>query len=134
MPNVNPTATVKVNPFAEPGQTINYLGQVEYSPCNPHVAGILSFLFGVIGLHDFYCGNVSSGVIKLILSITGIATIVSMVWNLMDLYSIGDGSYVDGDGLSLEPAPWAKVIVILELLLMVGLGFLVFMLLTMLFG
>jgi TM2 domain-containing membrane protein YozV len=117
------------NPFAEPGQKIDIYGQIEYSTSDPNVAAILSLLFGVLGFHDFYCGNTKNGLIKLILSLTGIASIVSIIWNIIDLYNIGDGSYTDGEGRNLSAAPWAKVIVLLELVLSIGLGLLVFMLL-----
>ncbi len=119
----------KTNPFAEPGQTVDIFGQVEYSPYDSNITAILSFLFGAFGFHDFYCGNTSNGIIKLLLTITGVGSFISMIWNLIDLYSIGDGSYTDGTGLNLTAAPWAKVIVILELVLSIGLGFLVVMLL-----
>ncbi len=117
---VEPQPQVRVNPFAEPGESVNAYGEVQYSSCDSNVAALLSFLFGALGLHDFYCGKTSNGIIKLVLTITGIATIVSVIWNLIDLYSIGDGSYMDGSGNYLAPAPWAKVIVILGIVLSIG--------------
>lgn len=90
------------------------------SPLNANVAGALSLFFGALGVHDFYCGNSGSGFLKLIFTLTGVLSIISVIWNLMDLYSIGEGSYRDSDGLYLEGAGWAKVAVILQLVFSVA--------------
>lgn len=99
---VSSTPEVMSNPFAER----------DLSSSDSNVAAILSFLFGPLGFHDFYCGNLASGLIKFVLTITGVAAIVSVVWNLIDLYNIADGNYMDGDSCFLEAAPWAKVMVV----------------------
>ena len=52
--------------------------------------------------------------IKLILSITVFFSFIPAIWNIVDLFHIGTGKYVDGDNLPLKAAPWAKWIAILQ--------------------
>lgn len=115
-PSSNPLAA---NPFADPIAS-------SLSLRDSNSAALLSLFLGTLGFHDFYCGNTQYGVIKLILTITGIGFIFSVIWNIIDLYNIGDGSYMDGDGRYLKEAPWARFIVILQILLSIGFVILIF--------
>lgn len=46
---------------------------------------LLCWLFGVFGAHRFYAGKKDSGVVMLVLSITGIGMVVTGIWVLIDL-------------------------------------------------
>ena len=108
------TESISQNPFAEPGQKYDMVDDGEKSPKDSCVAGLLSLFFGPLGIHDFYCGKSKNGIIKLILSITVFFSFIPAIWNIVDLFHIGTGKYVDGDNLPLKAAPWAKWIVILQ--------------------
>ncbi len=88
---------------------------VELSSRNSDIAAVLSIFFGILGVHDFYCGNILSGVVKIIFSCTILLSIVSVVLNILDLVSIGNGTYMDNDNLSLRAAPWAKIVAIVQI-------------------
>ena len=79
---------------------------------NPNVAALLALFLGAFGVHDFYCKNTKHGLIKLILGVTGIVSIVSAVWGLIDLYHIGRGEYFDGEGEKVGPVSWVKWILV----------------------
>jgi TM2 domain-containing membrane protein YozV/type II secretory pathway pseudopilin PulG len=125
-PQVAPQVVVTANPVVTPANNPGYAGVGAESPIDSNVAGLLALFLGSLGIHDFYCGKTSRGVIKLILSLTCIFSIVSCIWTIIDLYGIGKGTYVDGNGLPLKPAPWAKWIIIVPLIgmlvLVLGLG------------
>lgn len=59
----------------------------------------LCFWLGIYGAHDFFAGNKSRGVLKLILSF--IFPIVPFIIMLRDLYAIIKGTYVAGDNRRL---------------------------------
>jgi hypothetical protein len=61
-------------------------------------AAILAFLVGVLGVHRFYVGKTGTGVVMVILSITGIGLFITAVWALIDLVMIVVGSFEDADG------------------------------------
>ncbi len=51
-----------------------------------------------IGLHRFYLGYNTAGIIMLILTVTGIGALVSWVWTLIDLIKIANGTLKPADG------------------------------------
>ncbi len=51
-----------------------------------------------IGLHRFYLGYNTAGIIMLVLTITGIGVLVSWVWTLIDLIRIANGTLKPADG------------------------------------
>lgn len=88
----------------------------EYSEKSGIKTAILAMLFGPLGIHDFYTGNVTRGVIKLILTFFGIF-VASSIWTLIDIIRLALGSYKDGDGYTVEPAPWIFIYAIIFVLL-----------------
>lgn len=69
---------------------------------NMYVAAVLAFLLGVIGIHDFYLGYTAKGVVKIVFTITGIFSFVSVIWSLVDLILILTGKLKDSKGLPLK--------------------------------
>ncbi len=100
------------------------------SSLNPNVVAILSLFFGALGVHDFYCGKIGHGVLKLIFTLTVVLSFISISWNLMDLYGIGEGSYTDSKGLHLDAIGWPKVAVFL--LILPSIAFVAFLLFVIL--
>lgn len=66
------------------------------------VAAVLAFLFGYIGVHDFYLGYIKQGIIKILLTITGIGTLISMPWALIDMIKILCNGKTDSKGQLLK--------------------------------
>lgn len=78
------------------------------NPKSKLVAGILGILVGGLGIHNFYLGNTSKGVIQIALTLCGIFTFgitsaISEIWGLVEgvLILIGNMSE-DADGNPLE--------------------------------
>ena len=87
---------------------------MDKSTKNSTVAALLCFFFGSIGLHEFYCGRVSSGFIRLLLGV--LISPVSMILVVRDMFRIGGGKYTDVKGCVLESVSWAKVLAIFDIL------------------
>ena len=45
---------------------------------------ILAFFLGTLGVHNFYLGYTTEGIIQLVLTLTFIGLIVSGIWALID--------------------------------------------------
>ena len=83
-------------------------------------AGVLCLLLGWIGAHDLYVGKIGMGVIKIILTITGIGYFVSAIWQFIDVVCILNGNYRDHWGRPLvgEP-PITKILLFLPILMFI---------------
>lgn len=64
-------------------------------------ATLLVFFLGTIGIHRFYVGKIASGIVMILLTITGIGLIVTSIWALIDFITIVVGSFRDGDGAKI---------------------------------
>ena len=92
---------------AAPGAQQPAFGQGAYAtpPKQWIVALLLAFFVGVFGIHNFYLGYTTKGVIQLILSVTGIGLIVTGVWAFVEFIMIimRYGAYgCDAQGRPLE--------------------------------
>lgn len=68
-------------------------------------AGILAILVGSLGIHSFYLGNTSRGLIQLLLSIFGfgIGLIAVTIWSVLDGIKLLDGRITtDAYGIYLK--------------------------------
>jgi len=72
-------------------------------------AGILAILLGAYGIHSFYLGNTSRGLMQLLISLLGslvtcgLAAIAIMIWGVLDGIKILDGRInVDANGVFLK--------------------------------
>ncbi|TCP33662.1 TM2 domain-containing protein [Sphingomonas sp. BK235] len=52
---------------------------------NKYVAAALAFLFGVFGIHRFYLGRVTSGIVMTVLTFTLIGLLVTLPLSLIDM-------------------------------------------------
>ena len=112
--NEEPQKTIiqNKNPFDEsPTSSLHFEDQNgEESEKNSGIVGILWLLGGLLGFHDFYCGNLSKGLTKaifgtagIILSVIhpvmaiagGVAIIIDEILVIIDAYKIGKGQYMD---------------------------------------
>lgn len=86
---------------------------------NQSAALVICFFLGVLGIHDFYANKTLHGVLKLVMTLTGVLSIVSWIWTIVNLISIIRGTYTDGYGRTLNPnaAKSTKIIVIVLLIL-----------------
>lgn len=69
------------------------------------VAVILAFFLGTLGVHNFYLGHTTKGIIQLVLTITVIGIFVSGPWALIDFIMLlmRSGSYAtDAQGQPLQ--------------------------------
>lgn len=76
------------------------------------VAALLSFFFGMLGIHRFYLGRIGSGVVMLICTVLGWLTVGILVgfgliafvslWDLIDFIRILCNSLVDAQGRKLR--------------------------------
>ena len=68
-------------------------------------AGILAILLGAYGVHSFYLGNTSRGLIQLLLSLLtcGFGAIAMAIWGILDGIKLLDGRInTDANGVYLK--------------------------------
>lgn len=63
---------------------------------------LLLIFAGMLGIHKFYVGRISGGVVMLVLSITVIGAIVSFVLWIIDLIQLVSGNFKDAEGKYLK--------------------------------
>lgn len=68
-------------------------------------AGILAILMGTYGVHSFYLGNTSRGLMQLLVSLLtcGVGAIVMLIWGILDGIKLLDGRInTDANGVFLK--------------------------------
>lgn len=68
-------------------------------------AGVLAILLGTYGVHSFYLGNTSRGLMQLLVSLLtcGVGAIVIAIWGILDGIKILDGRInTDANGVFLK--------------------------------
>ena len=68
-------------------------------------AGVLAILLGTYGIHSFYLGNTSRGLLQLLLSLftCGVGAIIMFIWGIVDGVRILDGRIsTDANGVFLK--------------------------------
>ena len=81
---------------------LNLASQMIESDRNMYIAAILAFLLGAFGIHDFYLGYTSRGVIKIVLTLLVATSFISGIWSIVDLVLILTGKMGDSKGLPLK--------------------------------
>ena len=83
------------------------------------VTGLCIFL-GWLGIHDFYVGKTTLGVVKLVLTCLVVSSFIVGIWVIIDLICILSGSYCDRWGRPLTGnAPRTKFLVFLPFALFI---------------
>jgi len=59
---------------------------------------VLCLLLGGLGAHRFFTGYKTSAIVMLLLGITGVFTIISIVWAIIDLINIIMDNFETADG------------------------------------
>ena len=97
--------------YGQPGYAQPAYGQPAYgqpvvgAPKHWIVAVLLAFFLGTLGIHNFYLGYTTKGIIQLVLTITVIGIFVSGPWALIDFIMLimRSGSYAtDAQGQPLQ--------------------------------
>ena len=98
--------------FQQPGM---YIPPVK----NQSATLVIAFFLGTLGIHDFYNGKVLYGGLKLLFTLTGVLSLVSWIWWIIDLVRIIKGTYTDKYGrvLNQNAAKSTKIIVAVLLIL-----------------
>ena len=76
-----------------------------YSQKSRVAAGILGILLGAYGMHSFYLGNTSRGLMQLLISILtcGVGAIIMQIWGVVDGIKLLDGRInTDANGVFLK--------------------------------
>ena len=50
---------------------------------------LLAFFLGVFGAHRFYLGQTSTGLVMLLLTLTGVGLIITIPWVILDMFRTG---------------------------------------------
>ncbi len=80
------------------------------APKDKTVAGILAILLGGIGVHQFYLGNTTRGIIYIVLMFVGVSPILGLVDGIMyltkpeDVFQRNYLNWFCGDGPAAPPS------------------------------
>lgn len=93
--------------YGQPAYGQPAFGQGAYAtpPKQWIVALLLAFFVGIFGIHNFYLGYTTKGIIQLVLTLTFIGLIVSGIWAFIDFIMLimRSGSYAtDAQGQPLQ--------------------------------
>lgn len=92
--------------YAQPGYAQPAYGQpVVGAPKQWIVALLLAFFLGPFGIHNFYLGYTTKGIIQLVISLTVVGLIVTGIWAFIDFIMLimRSGSYAcDAQGQPLQ--------------------------------
>lgn len=59
---------------------------------------LICFFIGVFGIHRMYIGKVGTGVVMLLLTLTGLGLWITAIWAFCDFIMIAAGQQKDGKG------------------------------------
>ena len=84
-PDANAQGAYGADAYGQPGYAQPAYGQpVVGAPKQWIVALLLAFFLGPLGIHNFYLGYTTKGIIQLVLTLTFIGLIVSGIWAFID--------------------------------------------------
>lgn len=68
---------------------------------------LFCWFLGLFGAHRFYTGKIASAIVMAIMTLTGIFSIVTLIWALIDGFMIAFGIFKHNDGSELyERIDW----------------------------
>ena len=76
-----------------------------YTQRSRMAAGVLAILLGTYGVHSFYLGNTSRGLLQLLISLLtcGLGAIFIMIWGILEGVKLLDGRInTDANGVFLK--------------------------------
>jgi TM2 domain-containing membrane protein YozV len=77
---------VPVAPAVAPASAPSFVAApVPTTDRNKYIAAVLAFLFGVFGIHRFYLGRVTSGIVMAVLTFTVIGALVTVPLAFVDM-------------------------------------------------
>ena len=112
-PDANAQGAYGADAYGQPGyeQAAYAAGQQAYgqpvvgAPKQWIVALLLAFFLGPLGIHNFYLGYTTKGIIQLVISLTVVGLIVTGIWAFIDFIMLimRSGSYAcDAQGQPLQ--------------------------------
>ena len=112
-PDANAQGAYGADAYGQPGyeQAAYAAGQQAYgqpvvgAPKQWIVALLLAFFLGPLGIHNFYLGYTTKGIIQLVISLTAVGLIVTGIWAFIDFIMIimRSGPYAtDAQGQPLQ--------------------------------
>jgi TM2 domain-containing membrane protein YozV len=66
------------------------------------VAVILCLVFGLIGVHRMYVGKVGTGILMLVMTLSGFGVIISLLLAFVDFISLICGTFKDKQNLIIK--------------------------------
>ena len=72
---------------------------VNKSDANFIMVLLANVFFGALGVHRFMVGKVGTGILMIVLCLTGVSTI----WAVVDLVLLGTGNFLDSTGKPVLP-------------------------------
>lgn len=105
-PDANAQGAYGADAYGQPGYAQPAYGQpVVGAPKQWIVALLLAFFLGPLGIHNFYLGYTTKGIIQLVISLTVVGLIVTGIWAFIDFIMLimRSGSYAcDAQGQPLQ--------------------------------
>ena len=110
-PDVNAQGAYGADAYGQPAYGQPAYGQPAYgqpvvgAPKQWIVAVLLAFFLGPLGIHNFYLGYTTKGIIQLVISLTVVGLIVTGIWAFIDFIMLimRSGSYAcDAQGQPLQ--------------------------------
>lgn len=92
------------------GVVVNIMPDSGISDKSKLSAALLCFFLGFLGVHRFYLGRVGSGIVLMVLCVSGVVipmfgyilTFIGFLWIIVDFFCIIFGSLNDSDGKKLR--------------------------------
>lgn len=104
----------KDDEFVQSGTSGDVVTQSVLSDKSKTTTALLAFFFGGLGAHRFYVGKMNSGIILLVIWLTGLALnlffliglfivwIPLWIWSMIDFVRILTGNFNDAEGRKLK--------------------------------
>ncbi|WP_375620764.1 MULTISPECIES: TM2 domain-containing protein [unclassified Bartonella] len=59
---------------------------------------VICFFLGWLGIHRFMAGKIGTGIVMLLINVTGIGILINILWSFIDFIVILSGYFRDADG------------------------------------
>ena len=96
-------------PYQQPAKVYYNVAPAGYPQKSRLAAGLLAVTFGMFGVHNFYLGNTSRGLMQLLLTVVGsvitcgMSALAMEIWGILDGIKLLDGRInIDANGVFLK--------------------------------